>query len=190
MLAFDEATHTYTVAGRRVPSVTEILAPLHDFGSIPPAVLAVAADRGTRVHLATELDDEGSLDETTVADDVRPYLEAWRAFKRERLVAVLASEQRVYNIPSNYAGTLDRIVGMDADDWLIDIKTSVEIPASVGPQTAAYKAATGNEKLRRGVVQLKADGTYRFKELESPKDWVVFQACNLIHRFKQETRNV
>lgn len=190
MLAFDDATHTYTFGGKKVPGVTTILAPLFDFGSIPPSVLAVAADRGTRVHLATELDDEGSLDEASVADDVRPYLEAWRAFKRDRLVAVLASEQRVYNITGNYAGTLDRIIGMDGEEWLIDIKTSVEIPASVGPQTAAYKAATGNDKLRRGVVQLKADGTYRFKELDGAKDWVVFQACNLIHRYKQEVRNV
>lgn len=190
MLAFDEATHTYTFGGRRVSSVTEILKPLNDYSAIPAAVLAVAADRGTRAHLATELDDAGTLDESTVADDIKPYLQAWRTFKSERSPVILDIELRVHNPTSNYAGTLDRLLSMDGDDWLIDIKTGAEIPGSVGPQTAAYKAATGNDKLRRGVVQLKGDGTYRFRELGSPKDWVIFQACNLIHRFKQEVKHV
>ena len=43
---FNEALHRYTVQGREVPSVTQILKPLTDlaYGQIAPSVLKAAAD--------------------------------------------------------------------------------------------------------------------------------------------------
>lgn len=191
MIDFDEATHTYRVGGQIKPSVTQILKPLVDFSMVDPDVLQAKSDLGRRVHRATELDDEGDLDESTVTDDVAPYLQGWRLFKRDVKPAILLIEHRIYNRESNYCGTLDRFAGIDQDEWLIDIKSSAQIHRAVGPQTAAYVAGLYAKKLpRRGVVQLKPDGTYRFRELTDPRDWVTFQACNLIHRFHQENPNV
>ena len=190
-LVFSEATHTYTWAGQVVPSVTGILRPLSDYSRINPEVLEIARDRGTRVHLATELDDAGNLDEASVTDDVAPYLAAWRKFKADRGVVVLEAEARVYHGAHRYAGTLDRVLGLDdGHEYLCDLKATAQIMSAVGPQTAAYHAAYGVEKLRRAVLQLKADGTYRWVELKNPRDWIVFQACLLVHRFKQESSHV
>lgn len=190
MLTFDPVTHAYRYDGRPVPSVTQILKPLYDFGAIPPDILASKARLGTRVHLATEMDDDGELDEGSCDELVMGYVSGWRKFKADRGVAILESEKRVFSLEHQYAGTLDRIVGMDGADWVLDIKTSAEIHPAVGPQTMAYAMAAGHNSLRRCVVQLKLDGTYDFKELTSQKDWVIFQSCKLIHRFKMEHRLV
>lgn len=190
MLTFDPVTHSYRYEGRPVPGVTQILKPLYDFGGIPPDVLAAKARLGQHVHLATEMDDDGELDDASCDEVVLGYVKGWRQFKADRGPAILASEQRVFSLEHQYAGTLDRIVGMDGSEWVLDIKTSAEIHPAVGPQTMAYSAASGHQGLRRCVVQLRMDGTYTFKELTNPKDWVVFQACKLIHRFKMEHRLV
>lgn len=190
MLTFDEATHTYRYGGRPVPGVTQILKPLYDFTGVPPDVLAAKARLGQRVHLATEMDDDGELDDESCDEVILGYVKGWRKFKADRSPVILASEQRVFSLEHQYAGTLDRIVGMDGDDWMLDIKTSAEIHPAVGPQTMAYSMASGHKDLRRCVVQLHMDGTYTFQELTSPKDWVIFQSCKLIHRFKMEHRLV
>jgi hypothetical protein len=190
MLTFDEATHTYRYDGHPIPSVTQILKPLADFSSVPKEILEAKRKLGQDVHLATELEDNGTLDEATVDAKVLPYLQAWRKFKEERGFLVLEAETKVCSVPHQFAGTLDRIGAMDQHDWLLDIKTSYEIHPAVGPQTAAYKEARGLEHLRRAVVRLGPDGEYEFKELTSPRDWVAFQACKLIHRFKMEHKIV
>jgi len=191
VIEFDEAAHTYSVNGQRKPSVTQILKPLVDFSMINPDVLEAKSALGRRVHLATELDDDGSLDESSVGDDVAPYLAGWRQFKEDTGALVLMSEQRVYHPGSNYCGTLDRVLAFAGNDWLIDIKSSTVVHKAVGPQTAAYlEALAPGRPMRRGVVQLRPDGTYRLRELESPRDWVTFQACNLIYRFNLESQHV
>lgn len=191
MLHFDEPTHTYTWGGQVVPSVTQILKPLNDYDGIPASVLEYARERGQAVHRATELDDMRALDEASVTDDIWPYLRAWRQFKIDKGVVVLENEARVYSGDHRYAGTLDRVVGMaDGSEFLLDVKATSVIKASVRPQTAAYKAAYGAKDLRRAVIQLRPDGTYRFRELDSPRDWLTFQACLLVHRFKQESPDV
>ena len=186
MLTFDEVAHRYTWNGRVVPGVTTILKPLQDFSGIPPAVLSAKADLGTRVHLATELDDAGTLDEASITDDVRPYLEAWRQFKRVNDPLVVMAEQRVYHPVLGYAGTLDRVLFIRDEEWLVDLKTSAAVPVSAGPQTAAYAHALGQPEIKRAALLLRPDGAYLFSPLANPSDWAAFQSCLVIHRFKEQ----
>jgi hypothetical protein len=189
-LVFDRVSHTYWANGIVVPSVTQILRPVSGYEGMPESMLKEAGERGNRIHAATELDDQGNLDESSVLPEDLPYLEAWRAFKQATGVAILDSELMVFNAVHRYAGTLDRIVGFpDGTEWLVDIKSSTEVKPAVGPQTEAYRQAVGLPKLRRGVVHLQP-GKYRFRELTNGRDWSVFQACLLVHRFNQETTNV
>ena len=186
MLTFDPVAHRYTFDGKPVPSVTTVLKPLYDFGAIDQAVLAAKAALGTAVHVATELDDADDLDEGSVHELVRPYLEAWRLFRRETGATVVTSEQRVYHRVHRYAGTLDRVLSINGVMHLTDIKTSVEIHAGVGPQTAGYLAALGDKNItQRAVVQLKPDGTFRFNPLNDPNDMAVFMSLLTVHRFKE-----
>ena len=56
-------TSKYTVANRRVPSVTECLdiCGCIDFSMVEPDVLQKKADLGSRVHVWTEGVDDGSV---------------------------------------------------------------------------------------------------------------------------------
>lgn len=187
LLTFDAESHTYRFMGTPVPSVTTILRPLNNFSGIDPAVLAAKADLGTRVHEACHYLDEDDLDEESVEADVEPYLQAWKLFKAETGAAVLASEQRVYEPLYGFAGTLDNVLLIGGVKWLVDKKTAAEVPASAGPQTAAYQQALGDTTvMRRAVVRLRPDGTYRFDPLTGADDWSIFMACLAIHRFKEK----
>ena len=177
-IAFDEVTHTYLVDGKEVPSVTEILTPLHkSYGAINQSVLEYAANRGRAVHEALEMYDLGG--ELEVVLETSPYIQAyldWCDVYRPRWMGV---EQIVYNNANGYIGTLDRIGSLNGTEFaVVDIKTSQPTKASlvsVCCQTAAYamayteqsgKPIKSAENIKRYGLFLKADGTYRFLDCE------------------------
>lgn len=185
-LTFDEASHTYHFEGMPVPGVTELLKPLSNFEGIPPDVLARKCDLGRRVHAACQFFDEGDLDEDSVEEDVAPYLAGYRKFLRESGVSVLVNEQRVLDPILMFAGTLDRVFLLNGVKWLVDLKTSIAKPLSVGAQTAAYLRAMGDASVtHRAALRLKPDGTYKFDALNDPTDFQVFMACLTLFRYKE-----
>jgi hypothetical protein len=177
-LTFEEATHTYRYKGNVVPSVTTILKPLTNLEMVPSPVLKAAADFGTAVHKACELDDLGELDLVALDSALVPYLMAWRKFSSEHSVMWVHIEKQVHNKTLGYAGTLDRFGYVDGISTLLDIKSSIELYPSVGPQLAAYGKAIVEPVIRRMAVQLKGDGTYVAKPYEDSSDWPVF--CSLL----------
>jgi len=187
-LTFDEVSHTYRLGGARVPSVTQILAPLSSFEGIPPHVLDAKRDLGQRVHFACQLDDEHDLDESSVEPDVEPYLAGWRRFLRESGAVVVHNEQQVADPVLRFAGTLDNVLEVPTytGRWLVDKKTCFSLPMAVGPQTAAYMRAFADPTVtRRAALRLRPDGTYRFDPLTGADDWSAFMACLCLHRFKE-----
>lgn len=186
-LVFDEAKHAYYMAGVRVPGVTSILAPLTNFVGIPPQVLAAKAQLGADVHTATEFDDDGDLDESTVSPEVMPYVLAYRKFRADTGAVVIANERRVYEPMFRYAGTLDRVLQIGNEKMLVDLKTCFSTPASAGPQTAAYLRALHDPTVtRRGALRLRPDGTYRLDALTNPDDWSVFLSCLTVLRYMEK----
>ncbi len=174
MLTFDEASHTYRYNGIVVPGVTTILSPLTDFSRVPPHVLRAAADFGTAVHLACELDDLGDLDESALDPALVPYLTAWRKFSADYEVQWELIEKQVHHKTMGYAGTLDRQGRVKGLATVLDIKSSAQLYPSVGPQLAAYQQASERPSVQRMAVQLKADGTYVAKTYTDMTDWPVF----------------
>ena len=176
-LVFDQPSHTYRLAGRLLPSVTQVLAPLVDFSRVPPDVLEAKRDLGSRVHETCHFHDED--------DDVLPYLEGWKRFMRESGARILQCETRVCEPVLGYAGSLDRVLELNGNRWLVDLKTSFCLPHTVGAQTAAYLRALADPSVtHRGALRLRADGTYRLDALTGAADWSVFMACLTIARFK------
>lgn len=192
MLKFDEATHTYRFDGVRVFSVTQILEQLVDYSGVPQYRLDIAANRGTMVHKATELYDIGVLDEDSVSDEIRGYVEAWKKFLNETQFESELIEQRLFHKKLRYAGTADRIGILSGKRTVIDIKTTASLMPWVGPQTAAYFEAfnhgrPADQKAKtRHAVQLRRDGTYRLEPYRSHQDFPVFTACLSIHNWKGE----
>jgi hypothetical protein len=183
LLTFDEQRHEYRFMGAVVPGVTHLLRPLVDFSRVPPAVLAAKADLGRRVHTACHFHAEDDLDPDSVEADVAPYLEAYKRFLAESGAVIQQVESRVFEPLLGYAGTLDLVLLLNGHRWVVDLKTSIVTPGSVGPQTAAYMRALGDTSItRRAALRLRPDGSYRLDSLTDPNDMPTFMACLAIHR--------
>ena len=177
-LQFDAETHRYTLGGRVLPSVTQILGLLERFEGVPPAVLEAAREFGSHVHMACDLDNRGVLDEAALDPALRPYLEGWRKFRRESGAEIIDSEFRVCHRALGYAGTADVLAKWKGRPALIDIKSG-QVPRTVGPQVAAYAEALASPQIRRIArycVQLLPND-YRVQALTDPSDWSIFLSC-------------
>ena len=174
---FDEEKHEYSVGGIRVPSVSEILAPLsaERYGELNPWMLKAAAAKGTAVHEATELVDYGIPLEPD--PDVYDYMFAYETFLLEHEVDWEAIEGIVYykrtedELPL-YAGTIDRFGLVDGIPAVVDIKTyasmSTDSQLSASCQTVLYADALesmGRMVFGRYILHLRKDGTYRLIDL-------------------------
>ena len=188
MLQFDEVQHAYSWNGKPVPGVTSLLKHLHSFEGIPAHILAAACERGTAVHLATEYDDLGVLDEASIDPAIVGYVQAWRRFRAEKQTVWSHVEHQCFHPLLRYAGTLDRAGTVDGDQWVLDIKTAVASHPVWGVQTAAYANAMQMPAARRGTVQLRADGTYRLVEWKDSTDWSVFVSLLTINNFVEKNK--
>lgn len=196
-LEFREGDHSYFLDNERVPNVTLITDTLANaYAGVPEDVLERARDRGTAVHLATQLYDEDALDEASLPDELRGYVAAWDRFRSETGFEPEAIEERVYSRRYRFAGTLDRrgkFMSLKSVrpryHCLLDIKATATLMPMTGPQTAAYAAAyeemSGDRIHRRFCVQLRDDGTYRLQEHDDPSDLSVFLAGATLENWRR-----
>lgn len=120
-------------------------------------------ERGSEVHRGAHLLDTATRFRwTTLAPEHRGFVRAWRRFKIDFEVHIIASELSVSNEAYQIRGRLDRIVtfGDDGQLCVLELKSG-----KVMPFTALQLAAYGwlyDPKLlfRRFGLQLNADGTY------------------------------
>ena len=168
-LKFDSEKHEYTVGGLRLPSVTEILTEVFQ---TPQYGEEYHMTRGSYVHLATELYDQGKLDESTVDDTIRPYFEAWKKFRAETGFVPEEIELRLYSETLRFAGTLDRIGTLGTHKILLDIKTGSGFGLA-RYQTAGYEILRGQKMKRYGVL-LTAEGNYKIQPFTEKTDRNVF----------------
>lgn len=182
----DKDTHLYTMDGAPVPSVTQLLQPLNDFGFVSRDVMARAQAFGEAVHKAVELWEAGTLDEAALDPLLRPYLDGYLEWRRHFQPDHVTCEIIVGSAFYKYAGTLDILAVKGPKRVLVDLKSGTSI--TVGPQTAGYKQAweemTGDKIQERRCLTLTAKGP-KVKALADASDWSVFQSCLNIHRFKE-----
>jgi hypothetical protein len=169
-IQFDPLLHEYRVGGVRWPSVTDVIDMLGELDGIPRAELEAAAKFGTAVHGACHLDNCGALDWQLLDPHLAPYVQAWRRAQVDLRIIVTASEQMVSNVQLRYCGRLDVLARTSGVRELIDLKSTATIPRTVGPQTFGYADALGEPLIRRRVVLLRPDGTYRTDVLRDPRD--------------------
>lgn len=193
-IEFREEDHSYHLDGVRVPSVTQIIGSLYDFSHVDPDLLERAADFGKSVHTACELDDNDDLDYPKLDPALRPYVDAWRAFKQTTQFKVSLNERIVHSKKFRYAGKLDRFVilckGPTCKQAIIDIKTCTDLHDAIGLQLAGYEIAAREEGLITGrscaryAVQLRGDGTYRMREYKDASDANYFLSFLNCHRWR------
>lgn len=187
-LRFDSTTHTYTVDGRRVPSVTQVLELaglvdktwFTDFGR----------DRGTYVHQMLELDDQGDLDEGALDPQLVPHLTAWRACCAAGRAAWTHIEHRMADATVGVAGTADRIGTFAGALTIADIKSGhPEDYIAIQLGGYAYLAElTGTvpsaKRVKRIGVFVRGDGSYRVIEYADRSDIDVFRAALVVAQWR------
>lgn len=182
-LHFDPVAHRYTLEGRELISVTQVLS---EAGFIDRQWFTEQAmQRGTAVHAAVQ-----AFHETGAApdDDVTaPFFDAYLDFQMEAGFALDAAEERICDPVCGYAGTLDlrgRFDKFDAGSDVIDIKTGA-VPTWVRFQTAAYARLVTPRPVRRWALHLRASGTYRLEPLSNSLDERIFLAALTVAQAKR-----
>lgn len=164
-LRFFDKGHIYMLEGERLPCVSDLCRFLHReiYKDTAPWMMEAAADRGTKVHAATEaLDRTGTAE---IAEEYSPYLEAYALFQREHAVDWELIEYPDFHPDFRYAGTIDRYGTVDGQKTLLDIKTTYRVykplcSASLNLYRMMLEAR-GREVEKLLILHLKKDGKYK-----------------------------
>jgi hypothetical protein len=186
----DEQEHAYfTDAGPLPDSVTQIMRFMSRelYDGIPAQSLAIAAERGQRVHKQTYWLDTCGYTDTD--DDTEPYIEAYRQFKADYNPIWIAREWMGYHKTLRFPGTIDGIGYMTPDDGtgvdVVDLKSTTQFhPVMLKTQVSGYESIlkSWGVKVRRryGLCLLpKRDPPYLFAEL--PDGYLLFINCLSLH---------
>lgn len=149
------------------PSVTQVISQVQDFSSVPPGLLKRAAERGSMVHTACELFDRDQFDADLYSAEIIDYVDGWLAFRHMHEPTINRIEETIQiNGEMPYHGRYDRLVTMDGQPWLLDIKTSSTInKKTCAMQLAAYATGLDEIVMNLGVVHLQKNGVYRLIDL-------------------------
>ncbi len=174
---FDEATHTYTQGGVKLPSVTQVIKAAGLMPDFYGSGNETAMLRGTLVHRICEFHDQSDLKEDSVDPALAGYLEAWKTFRAETEFVPSGIEWRRAHPLYRYAGMVDRIGRFGGLPAIIDIKTGASDPW-MGVQLAAYEGLVVQDGPvgvnRRLGVHLTSEGKYSIQRFEDGSDWPIF----------------
>lgn len=183
VLTFREDNHEYEVDGEIIPSVSEIIRFISRevYGEVTQYILDNAADRGTRVHKATQMLDV--VGDVECDEDIVPYVTGYVQFLKDHKPQWLFIEKSMYNPEKKYAGTVDRYGMLDCKHTIVDIKTSSSIQKTLyGAQLNLYRQmmlANFHEVDNLVIVHLTKDRGYKL--IEVPVNDDVANACLTLH---------
>ena len=202
---FDEATHTYTLDGVELPSVTHIIRYLavDKANNADPNMALIARERGSAVHEATVMYDYSGEIPDDFPAEYAPYLEAYVQFCRDYRPKWELIEHPMADKEFGFAGTLDRFGLINGEYAILDIKTSykIDIP-SLSAQLSAYQQLLSADKkpeeyikilgngINRFGLQLMRDGKYRLYKCPMYIGDNLFSDCYDIYRRMQQMKGV
>lgn len=142
MLKFDEEKHEYTLDGKKLISVTQLmqkhgLAP--NYAGVSTDVLKAKAERGSLIH--KEIEDFNKEGEIGFTSELQQYVN----YIKQNNIIVEASEQKVHN--DIVAGTIDLVMSQEEDgeygeytsNIIADVKTTYQLhKESVSWQLSIY----------------------------------------------------
>ena len=205
---FDPVTHIARVDKVLWPSVAQLEREfkLIDFSMVPDERLIYKQQIGLRVHAASVLLDNGSLDEDhfdKTFPECVPYLDAYRKFRTIEDFAPIVKEVRLFSKKWRFHGAPDEAgthLGLyQGHLCVVDYKCSYIMYPATGPQCCGYemlirenadelgidKALFKKKVIRMGLL-LKPTGNYDPIFFNDPRDMMEFQACVLLHWSRRE----
>ena len=191
-ITIDEATHVYCVDGRKLPGITSRLKANSMIDD--EWFTEESRQRGTAVHLATQYEDDGGLDMSSVDSRLHGYILAWTRWKDEMRVTFAGPPEMLVACPDlGYATRIDRVIrSVTGHTTVVNLKTGVPLPwhpIQLAGELLAYCRTTGERLTRttRASVYLKADGSYKwqpYKERDLKSDIEVFRAAAILAAWK------
>lgn len=203
---FDPAKHEYRGAIGGVTGMIRRAAEAGMLGWTPPPPKAYKPEhrrRGRAVHRAAELHDRGRLDESSVTDSLRGYVDAWESFAQQWGAEWDAIEAVLFSEDLGYGGIPDRMVLYDGTnlpilrrDYMIargtlvvlDIKTGKSANPAPGweLQTIAYARMFGEAAARRCfrvATMLRPDGTFGVRTRDHRRNAADLAMWERVRRF-------
>ncbi|HOQ82481.1 MAG TPA: hypothetical protein PLL89_05415 [bacterium] len=180
-LKFEKETHIYTVNNKTIPSVSEIV---QDVVGLPYIADEWYLQRGNAIHKALALYLQGKLNENSVDERIRQYVEnGKKAIKDISLVPTLV-EVMLYHKTLNFAGTPDLL----SDTILVDYKTnhSGNTPIQLG----GYILLLEDNKMNvKKAYEISLEGqTYSLVEYKVSRCKSLFISVLNIYNWKKERR--
>lgn len=188
-IAFNEEAHRYTLNGRVVPSVTQVMKE-----TIGVAWLAdeFYLQRGRAVHACAKMLVEGIPFESDPR--IAGQVEAIRKFLAEHPMQVEKCEEPVASNIYQFAGTPDLVGVFNGMRVCFDWKSSLDekrVAVQIGGYSIAYKETFFFEVAAGMGVELHDDGTYKATDLFSLKrarnD---FLACRAVYGLKEKMGSI
>lgn len=188
-MTFDPKTHTYTLNGEILPSVSQIA----NQGAKFYGNAKEAMDRGTRIHEATAYLDSLGLSILDVDDDIHGYVRAWQNFLLRTNAKVKLVETLLWSEQHKFAGTMDRFLEIEGKGYVVDLKSGS--PANWHPwQLAGYSIALAERQpelqIDGGiVVYVKESGKCTQKTFDGPAwDTAHETFMALLATYKEKTK--
>jgi len=182
-LEFNADKHEYSIAGRRLPSVTQVLSMIDDRHYDP-----FYLHRGSMVHLACQYYDEGCLDEESLDPAIAPYLTSYKTFLIETGFQWWKLEMPKHHPRYFYAGTIDRIGDFQGRPAIIDLKSGQPV------RTDELQISAYWELIREEIdifycfdLYLREDGGMpKLVEVKKPRLLLpVFLSCLTLYQWKE-----
>jgi hypothetical protein len=153
---FKEKTHTFTVDGQVIPSVTQILKiiGLVQFFNCDGWYLK----RGQIIHQCCHMIDQGILDPNSIDPQIEGYIEAYLKFKDEYMpYGWEHAEEPLYHPTYLYGGIPDR--------WgpLYDLKSGAGDVLQLEAYAELLRANSYDPGRQGYMLRLKEDGTYKLE---------------------------
>src|SRR5262245_6380737 len=186
----------------KFPRVSDILRDVGldpDFSLVPDHILDAARERGMLVHRAIEALSYGYYEENghEVPDVCLPYIAAYRKFITDSGAQMIAAEIEVVHGLWRYRGHPDW-VGMITKHLtpvraVLDWKTGAASWRASTMQVAAYADAWNHQYVNQpvqaaGIVELRDDGSYRFREVDINEALPHFLAAVSVYYDKREVK--
>lgn len=168
MLTLNKETHTYSLDGRVIPSVSEVMKPLSESyyaEALKFTDLSNAQTYGTGVHEAIDDYILFGIISKKYTKEVLAFIE----FLEKEQIEVVYNERMLTN--GKFAGTIDLVAKHKPTGrtFLVDLKATTKINESLlEVQLYAYTElliVNGVHVDGTYVLHLKKSGTYNFKEI-------------------------
>jgi hypothetical protein len=191
-LHFDADAHTYTLNGRRLPSVTQVIGAVIERRFNPGDWYL---QRGRALHHAIHLMVKGTLDWESVDDRIFGRLKALEKFLKQTGYKIIVSEVPLAHSALMYAGTLDALLeGQGGHVVLVDFKSSLEAqvelqlgaymellrdnnPTMFGRATRALALQLGEYDYKCHWIDYTTRATAHFRNVLSVYNWMRLHKC-------------